>query len=64
MRRHRRRPKSKWYVSSPLLNSVRGATQTQYGLLASLIAIFMLVTVTLIGTRLANAFGTISPNLP
>lgn len=51
-----------------LLNRVRsndsGATAIEYGLIAALIAVAMIVAVTLVGEDLSAIFNTISESFP
>jgi pilus assembly protein Flp/PilA len=42
----------------------QGATAVEYGLLVALIAIAIIGTVTVLGTKLNNTFNTISNKLP
>jgi pilus assembly protein Flp/PilA len=50
-----------------LLNSLRseeeGATAVEYGLIVSLIAIFIIAAVALVGTNLSTLFSTIAGKL-
>ena len=41
----------------------RGATAVEYGLIVSLIAIFIIAAVALLGTNLSNIFSTIATDL-
>ena len=54
------------YVKSWLELKVdrRAVTALEYGLIAALIAVAIAATVTTVGTRLNNAFTTISNKLP
>ncbi len=42
----------------------KGAAMLEYGLLAALIALVVIVTLTPLGTKLANVFSNISAKLP
>lgn len=46
----------KWFS----IESERGVTAIEYGLLASLIALAIIVAVTLVGTNLSTLFNTIA----
>jgi pilus assembly protein Flp/PilA len=50
------------------LNALRsdeeGATAIEYGLLAALIAVVIIVAVTAVGGGLTNTFNTVAGNLP
>ena len=41
-----------------------GVTAIEYGLIAALIAVAIIVAVTLVGTRLNNTFNRVSTQLP
>jgi pilus assembly protein Flp/PilA len=41
----------------------RGATAIEYGLLASLVALAIIASITVIGTQLSNTFNEVSANL-
>ena len=45
------------------LKEESGATAIEYGLLASLIAVAIIVTVRALGTKLTGTFGNVSANL-
>lgn len=45
------------------LNSDRGATAVEYGLMVALIAIVIIVAVTLLGTRLSGLFNTVATSV-
>jgi pilus assembly protein Flp/PilA len=46
-----------------LLNDTRGATAIEYGLLAALIAVGLIATITLIGSDLGNTMNQASNSL-
>ena len=46
-----------------ILRDNRGATAIEYGLIAALIAVFIIASVTIVGTQLAILFGKISTAL-
>ncbi len=46
-----------------LLKDQSGVTAIEYGLIASLIAVAIVATVTLVGTDLNNTFSTVASNL-
>jgi pilus assembly protein Flp/PilA len=48
---------------SRLLNDQSGATAIEYGLIAGLIAVVIITSVTAIGTKLNSKFTTISTSL-
>ena len=48
---------------SALLADDEGATMVEYGLIVALIAVVCIASVTLIGTRLAAQFTTVSNNV-
>ncbi len=45
------------------LDSERGVTAIEYGLLAALIALAIIIAVTLLGTNLASTFNTIATSV-
>jgi len=45
------------------VDSERGVTAIEYGLLAALIAVVIVASVTLVGTRLVTVFGKVSTAL-
>jgi pilus assembly protein Flp/PilA len=47
-----------------LLRNRKGAAMLEYGLLAALIALVVIVTLTPLGTKLAAVFSSISGKLP
>lgn len=49
---------------SKLLTEKRGATAIEYGLIAALIAVVIIVAVTAVGQDLQTTFTTVSDNLP
>lgn len=49
---------------SKLLTQKRGATAIEYGLIAALIAVVIIVAVTAVGTDLQTTFNTVAANLP
>jgi pilus assembly protein Flp/PilA len=46
-----------------LYHNDHGATAVEYGLIAALIAVAIIATVTTLGGRLKNTFGSIANNL-
>jgi pilus assembly protein Flp/PilA len=50
-------------ASQLALKSNRGVTAIEYGLIAALIAVAIIVAVTLVGTNLALTFNTIAGHL-
>jgi pilus assembly protein Flp/PilA len=47
-----------------ILQNRKGAAMLEYGLLAALIALVVIVTLTPLGTKIANVFSSISSKLP
>jgi pilus assembly protein Flp/PilA len=45
------------------IDSERGVTAIEYGLIAALIAVAIVTSVTLVGTKLVTLFGTVSTAL-
>lgn len=50
-------------LMSCLLRDDRGATAVEYGLIAALIAVAIIATVSTLGGNLTNTFGSVSNNL-
>jgi|HubBroStandDraft_5_1064220.scaffolds.fasta_scaffold5653706_1 pilus assembly protein Flp/PilA len=49
------------YIAARLsINSERGVTAIEYGLIASLIAVSIVGVVTLVGTKLTNSFNSVA----
>jgi pilus assembly protein Flp/PilA len=48
------------FLTQPLRRDDRGVTAVEYGLIASLIAVFIIGAVTLVGTNLSALFTTIA----
>ena len=46
-----------------LKHDIKGATAIEYALIASLVAVAIIVSARLIGTNIATSFGTISGSL-
>lgn len=46
-----------------LRSEEKGATAVEYGLIVSLIAIFIIAAVALVGTNLSNLFNTVATSL-
>ena len=46
------------------MNSDRGATAVEYGLIVALIALAIIVAVALVGTNLGNLFTDVADELP
>ena len=46
------------------IQSDRGATAVEYGLMVALIAVAIIATVTILGTRLSALFATVTAALP
>lgn len=51
-------------IFTRFLKDESGATAIEYGLLAALISVVIIGTVTIIGTKLSANFSNISTNLP
>jgi pilus assembly protein Flp/PilA len=51
-------------VAQDRIREEKGATAVEYGLLVGLIAVAIIVTVGLLGTKLDNLFATIKAALP
>ena len=52
------------YIAARLsINSERGVTAIEYGLIASLIAVSIVGVVTLVGSKLTNTFNTVANSL-
>ena len=45
------------------INNESGATAIEYGLIAGLISVVIIVAVTLVGTNLTTTFNTVATNL-
>jgi len=50
----------KFQVKIAALRSDRGATAVEYGLMVALIAIVIIASVTLLGTKLSTLFNTVA----
>lgn len=48
------------FLSAPLRRDDRGATAVEYGLLVALIAAVIIGIVTILGTKIADAFSSVS----
>ena len=49
------------YIAARLsINSERGVTAIEYGLIASLIAVSIVGVITLVGTKLTNSFNSVA----
>lgn len=46
-----------------LIHDDRGATAVEYGLIAALIAVAIIATVTTLGGNLVNTFGSVANNM-
>lgn len=46
-----------------LFNDESGATAVEYGLIAALIAVAIIATITTLGTNLKNTFNSVATNL-
>ena len=52
------------YIAARLsINSERGVTAIEYGLIASLIAVSIVGVITLVGSKLTNTFNTVANGL-
>jgi pilus assembly protein Flp/PilA len=51
------------YVLSALRRDEKGATAIEYGLIAALIAVVIITTVTLVGGNLSTMFQTVADSL-
>jgi pilus assembly protein Flp/PilA len=53
-----------WNNLSALAKDERGVTALEYGLIAGLVAVAIVTSVTALGTKLTTTFGAISAALP
>ena len=51
------------YVLTRLVNDSRGVTAIEYGLIAALIAVAAIATITTVGGNLTNVFSTVASSL-